>query len=171
MMSSSPAKPLIIMSNSAKGMWYWISAWGPVALGVAVIAVESQEFMGSDHTSSLFRPLYQAIFGHVSDARWEILHHHIRKCGHFTGYGLIGLAWLHAWWKTLPHSNFFRDATLALLGTAAIASCDELHQRFLPNRTGTPVDVMIDCSGAIVLQLLVYLYLRIFQPRKLRPDA
>ena len=66
----------------------------------------------------------------------SIIHHLIRKSGHFLGYGLIGLAWLRAWWMTLPHSRFLHDAVLALLGTALIASADEFHQTFLPNRTG-----------------------------------
>jgi VanZ family protein len=141
--------------------------WWPVALGVCVILVESTEWFGADYTSGPLRRLYTAIFGPVRDASWEIIHHHIRKTGHFLGYGFIGLAWLRAWWMTLPHSRFFQDALLALLGTAAIASCDEWHQAFLPNRTGTPIDVLLDCSGAITLQLVVYLYMRLFQPKKL----
>jgi VanZ family protein len=68
---------------------------------------------------------------------------------------------------TLPHSRFLPDAFLALLGTAMVASCDEWHQSYLPNRTGTPWDVLLDCCGALTLQLIVYLYLRIFRPKQL----
>ena len=50
---------------------------------------------------------------------------------------------------------------------ALVASDDELHQAFLRNRTGSVRDVMEDCAGAIALQVLVYLYLRAFMPRKL----
>jgi VanZ family protein len=42
-----------------------------------------------------------------------------------------------------------------MLGTYLIASCDELHQTFLPNRSGSIWDVLIDCSGALVMQLLL----------------
>ena len=49
----------------------------------------------------------------------------------------------------------------------ATASADELHQTFLPGRTGTPWDVLIDCSGAITLQFLVYISMRIFKPKRL----
>ena len=73
---------------------YWLSAWFPVALGVAVIALESTEWMGADHTSGPLRWLFQAIFGPVSNARWVVLHSLIRKSGHFLGYGGIGLTWL-----------------------------------------------------------------------------
>ena len=96
-----------------------MSAWLPVLLGIAMIAVESTEWMGADHTSNPLRTLYQAIFGQVSNTQWELIHHYLRKSGHFLGYGLIGLAWLRAWWMTLPHSRFLPDALLALTGNCA----------------------------------------------------
>ena len=124
------------VSDRRRGLAYWISAWWPVALGIIVIILESTEIMGADHTTGPLRWLFQALFGHVSNARWDVLHHYIRKAGHFLGYGAIGLAWLRAWWMTLPRSHFLPDAFLALLGTALVASCDEWHQSYLPNRTG-----------------------------------
>jgi len=155
------------MMSDHRGLRYWLSAWIPVVLGIAVIALESTEFMGADHTSGPLRLLFQAIFGPISSARWEMVHSLIRKSGHFLGYGAIGLAWLRAWWMTLPRSRFLQDALLALLGTALMASADEYHQNFLPNRTGSPWDVLLDCCGAIVLQLAVYLFMRLFRPKKL----
>jgi VanZ family protein len=72
---------------------------------------------------------------------------------------------------TLPHSRFIHDAFLALLGTALVASSDEFHQTFLPNRTGSPWDVLLDCCGAITLQLVAYVLMRIFRPKKLARAA
>jgi VanZ family protein len=155
------------MSSKRPGLKHWISAWLPVAIGICVILVESTEMLGADHTSRPLRIVFEAIFGHVPDARWAILHGLIRKSGHFLGYGFIGLAWLRAWWMTLPHSRFLHDAFLALLGTALVASADEFHQTFLPNRTGSPWDVLLDCTGAITLQVLVYVYMRTFRPKRL----
>jgi VanZ family protein len=150
-----------------RGARFWVSAWLPVLLGILVIVAESTEWMGADYTSNPLRILYQALFGQVSNAQWEMIHHYIRKSGHFIGYGLMGLAWLRAWWMTLPHSRFLPDAFLALLGTALVACADEFHQSFLPNRTSTPWDVLIDCSGAITLQLMVYIFMRISRPKRL----
>jgi VanZ family protein len=159
------------MSSNRRGLKYWLSAWWPVALGIAVIAMESTEFMGADHTSGPLRWIFEAIFGAVDDAKWEIVHHLTRKTGHFLGYGAIGLAWLRAWWMTLPRSSFLPDAFLALMGTALVASADEWHQTFLPNRTGTPWDVLLDCCGAITLQFMVYICLRLFRPKRLSRAA
>jgi VanZ family protein len=160
-----------MLSNRSRSFWYWVYIWFPVVIGIAVIVVESTESFGSDHTSGPLRTIYEAIFGPVSAAHWEHIHHYIRKCGHFLGYGFIGLAWLRAWWFTLPHSRFIQDAFLGLLGTAMVASCDEWHQTFLPNRTGSPWDVLLDCTGAIVLQLIVYLFMRTFKPKRLARAA
>ena len=110
-----------------RGLRYWMNTWIPAAVGGAVIALESTEWMGSDRTSGPLRLLFQVIFGPVSNARWELVHSVARKSGHFLGYGAIGLAWLRAWWMTLPHSRFLQNALLALLGTALVAGADEYH--------------------------------------------
>jgi VanZ family protein len=136
-------------------------------LGVFLVALESTETFGSDNTSGPLRTVFEAIFGPVGDLRWHFIHNLIRKCGHFLGYGFIGLAWLRAWWMTLPHSRFFNDAALALLGTALVATGDEWHQTYLPNRNGSAWDVLLDCCGALVLQLLVYVSMRVFRPKRL----
>jgi VanZ family protein len=144
-----------------------LSAWLPVAVGILIIAMESTEAFGAEHTSGPLRAIFEAIFGPVGEAHWNFIHTLIRKTGHFLGYGFIGLAWLRAWWMTLPHSRFIDDAALALAGTALVATADEWHQTYLPNRNGSAWDVLLDCCGAIVLQLVVYLYMRVWRPKRL----
>jgi VanZ family protein len=150
---------------------FWIRAWLPVFLAICVIAMESTAYFGSDHTSGPLRWLWEHILGPVSDDRWDLFHHIIRKSGHFVGYGTMGLLWLRAWWLSLPSAGFFLDATLALLGTALVASIDEFHQSFLPNRTGIPSDVLLDCCGAVVLLLIAYLCIRLRWPERLAKTA
>jgi len=74
----------------------------------------------ADHTSYPLRWLWEAIFGAISNARWEIIHFLIRKSGHFLGYGFIGVAWLRAWWMTLPPLPFSR-------GRFSCADGDDSH--------------------------------------------
>jgi VanZ family protein len=153
----------------SRGPRFWIGVWLPVAIGVGVIALESTVWFGADHTSHPLRWLFQAIFGPVGDAQWNIIHHYIRKSGHFIGYGTLGLLWLRAWWLSLAlrAAELWSCALLALLSTALVASCDEWHQTFLPNRTGTPWDVLLDSCGATVAILLVYAFARAFRSGKL----
>jgi len=150
-----------------QGLKFWLSAWIPVAIGIGVIALESTELFGANHTSGPLRWLFEAIFGPIRNVRWDVIHHLVRKCGHFFGYGFIGVAWLRAWWMTLPRSHFLPDAVLALLGTSMVASLDEWHQSYLPNRTGSAWDALLDSSGAIALQLAVYIFMRLMRPKRL----
>jgi VanZ family protein len=150
---------------------FWIGAWLPVFLGICVIAVESSASFGADYTSGPLRWIWEHLFGQVSDERWQVFHHLIRKTGHFVGYGTMGVLWLRAWWLSLPRAGFLLNAALALLGTALVASTDEFHQSFLPNRTGVPSDVLLDCSGAVVLLLVAYLCIRLRYPKRITKAA
>jgi VanZ family protein len=162
------SKPKLQKRRRSTG--YWISAWLPVAAAVCVIVIESTSEFGADHTNRPLRWLWEHIFGQVSNARWAMLHHHLRKTGHFLGYGTMGLLWLRAWWMTLPRAAFLLDALLALVATAAVASLDEFHQSFLPNRTGIPSDVLLDCSGALAI-LLLYFLLRSLGTKKVSTNV
>jgi VanZ family protein len=46
-----------------------------------------------------------------------------------------------------------------------VASLDEWHQSFLPNRTSSPWDVLLDCSGALAMLLIAYISAHIFRRR------
>ena len=162
---SSPPALVHAPHNHTPGFWIW--TWLPVALGIAMIMCESTEIMGANHTYGPLHALWVAIFGPISWQRWDRIHHFLRKAGHFLGYGAIGVAWLRAWWRSAPHLPFRADMLFALLGTAIIATCDEWHQSFLPNRNSSIWDVLLDCTGAFVLQLFAYAYLRLIRPRKL----
>jgi len=73
---------------------------------------------------------------------------------------------------TIPRFHYLQDALLALLGAGLVASLDELHQAFLPLRTGSPWDVLLDCSGVAFAEILAFLVLRVFRPERLqRPLA
>ena len=154
------------MSNNGRGARFWIRAWWPVALSAVVIAFESTAWFGADRTSGPLRAIWQALFGSVSTAQWGILGHLIRKAGHFLGYGIIGLVWLRAWRLTLPRLQILPGALLAVLGTALIASCDEFHQSFIPSRTGSPWDVLLDCSGAAAMCLAAWGIARLTRARQ-----
>jgi VanZ family protein len=160
------------MSNE-RGASFWISAWWPVALGAALIAVSSSATFGTDHTSGPLRWCWQAIFGPVNTTRWNLIHFLIRKTGHFVGYGTLGLAWLRAWRMSPPRVHFLLYGVLAVLGTALVAACDEFHQTFLPNRTGSPWDVLLDSCGAMTMCLIalgfVHAGRRLRTPRSSQP--
>jgi VanZ family protein len=129
---------------------------------VMVIAFESTSTFSSENTKGWIRPWIERFFGHINDTVWEIGHHLARKSGHFTGYGLLCLAWLRAWLLTLalrPGLTWWRwrAVGLAVVGTFCVAGLDEWHQTFLPTRTGLFSDVLLDTAGGSVVCALVWL--------------
>jgi VanZ family protein len=156
-------KPLLSQSSHAGWRW-WFSVWAPVVLALAIICVESTSALSSQNTSSFLRLIIQRWLGHINDSSWDLYHHYLRKTGHFVGYGLVAFAFLHAWLHTLdrraPGSLFswrLQSTLLAIVSTTIVASCDEYHQTFIPSRTGSPLDVLLDTAGACALCLLVWL--------------
>lgn len=139
--------------------------WIPAILAVAVIAFESTETMSASNTSRWLLPIWIHLFGPITPQRWDTVHHYIRKTGHFTGYGLVSLCFFHGWRITQARAGrigrvlWLRAASLAVLCTAIVASADEIHQTFLPGRTGRAFDVGIDTTGAITMQLLILAFM------------
>ena len=155
-------KPDAAELQQRHGAAWFLFAWLPVIIGVGVIAVESTPTFGGEHTSAWLRPLFTRIFGAFTDDNWEVVHHLIRKTGHFIGYGLLGLTFLRAWLLSFArrlqiprHPWRMRSCFLAVCCTCVVASADEFHQTFLPNRTGRIQDVMIDTVGAAVFQIIL----------------
>jgi VanZ family protein len=158
------SKPLSPSPRENRSWLWWLNVWTPVAIAVAVIAIESTATFSSQNTSNWLRPVVQHWFGAMSDSAWEMLHHYLRKSGHFLGYGTVGFTFLRAWLYTTARRGSVsllswrvESSILAIFSTAIVASCDEFHQTFLPGRTGTPVDVMLDTAGACAMCLLVWL--------------
>jgi|ERR1017187_34277 VanZ family protein len=157
-------KPLREARANDSGSRWWFSVWAPVVIAIAVICVESTDTFSAQNTSSWLRPILQHLFGAMSDNTWDSFHHYLRKSGHFVGYGTVGFTFLRAWLHTLGRhgptslrSRRLESSVLAVFSTAIVASGDEFHQTFLPSRTGTPIDVLLDTAGACVLCLLVWL--------------
>ena len=145
--------------------------WMPATLSVLMIALESTATFSANNTSQWLYPLWVRLFGPISPAHWAEVHHLIRKTGHFVGYGLVSVAFFYSWRQTLhrmavKHWTLWRRASvLAVLCTLLIAGLDEYHQSFLPSRTSSPRDVLIDLCGAIAFQLVLLLIIQLFRPR------
>lgn len=142
-----------------------LSAWVPAAICVILIAVSSSDTFSYGNTSSFLRPLLQAIVGPISNADWTKLLFDIRKASHFWGYGFVSLIFFRAWRMTFRLSHSYsavtaslRAAAVALLSVLVLSSADEFHQSFLPRRTGSPFDVLLDMCGAVTCLLIAFAF-------------
>jgi VanZ family protein len=117
---------------------------------------------GADHTSDPLKRVVEAIFGYDVCVHWGLIHHLIRKAGHFMGYGVFSLICFRSFWITLQNAALqlprqLRAHGMAILVTFLVASADEFHQSLLPNRTGQFSDVLLDCCGAAALCFVLFL--------------
>src|SRR3954468_5144559 len=72
---------------------------------------------------------------------WDLI---ARKIVHMSEYALL----CFLWWRALRTVTTGRAAVFLPFCIALACSCtDELHQRSVPGRHGTPVDVGIDAIG------------------------
>jgi VanZ family protein len=125
------------VSGSTAGWQQGISAWAPTLLWVGVIFAIG---------SSRALPMQDG----------AVLRLMIRKSIHLAEYAMLG--WL-IYRSTVARSGQPRCAVMVciLMTAIAIAGLDEWHQTFVPGRSGSPLDVMIDAAGAGIGLLLVLL--------------
>lgn len=146
---SSPPQTL------ARRLW----RYAPLVLFIAFIFFNSTGAMSATSTGRILRPLLETLFGKMSDAQFGVWQLIVRKLAHFTEYAV--LAWLAARAFATSSQTFLRRRwfALSLLLVAVCAALDEYHQSFVPSRTGSPYDTLIDiCGGAAAL--LIFMLIR-----------
>jgi VanZ family protein len=82
----------------------------------------------------------------------------IRKTGHFSGYGLLGLLNARAV-RGLRGTTTQQLLLGAWLAAAAWAAVDEFHQSFSASRGASFEDVLLDSAGAALAIFLYQLWL------------
>lgn len=79
----------------------------------------------------------------------------IRKIAHMSEYAILLLFIYYGLYKTSTYKYLL---STTLLITFIYACSDEIHQLFIPGRSGQLIDVLIDTSGALIMILIIYLW-------------
>ncbi len=156
---------------------------------LGVIRAESTDAASSANTGTLLYKVISTLAPHVEPSFVELLNAVLRKTGHFLGYAILSALVLLALRNTnrdrlrdvlrRPWGIYRRDywraewALLGILLTVVTAAFDEIHQTFIPSRTGRWQDVVLDSCGAVVIQVFLYLWSarRLRQRRVAEPQA
>lgn len=112
----------------------------PVAVWGAVIFALSTSAFTAANTAKIIDPIVVWFFPHISPSSLAVAHAMVRKCGHFTEYGVLYCLLVRGPMAGRPY--------LALMLCAAYALGDEAHQIFVPGRTPSLYDVALDTTGA-----------------------
>jgi len=153
---SSPAVHQDSATSSRK-----LLAWVPTLIWLGVLTLFSTDMFSAEHTGSVLEKVLHALFGDISEDRFQQIHFLVRKSAHFFSYGLLGAFAFFSWRATFPASRrwSFLWAALGLLTAFAAGSLDELHQSFVPSRTSSFHDVILDTVGALFFQVIIAVWL------------
>jgi len=133
---------------------------------MAIIFAGSTDLMSAEHTSRIIVPLLRWFFPTISPLTLVRVEFFLRKAAHVSEYALLAVLLYRAFVHTVFQSRRALSAGTVLLSCAAYAASDEFHQSFVPSRTASLRDVMIDVCGAT---LAVLLYWSI-APRRVNPS-
>ena len=139
-----------------------LKVWIPSAVWLGVIAVESTDLGSAEHTGRILYPIFHFLFN-MDIARFAFWHAFLRKTGHVIGYFILSVLFFRSWRATFPRLSTrwcLQWATVAILSTLLVATLDEWHQSFLPSRTGTVRDVILDTTAGLVAQIILFAILR-----------
>jgi VanZ family protein len=135
-------------------LWARVKNWLPAIAWACLISFLSTDVFSSDHTSVFIIPVLHRLIPQASAETLELMHAIIRKTAHLTEYFIFsiflmrGLRGPERGWK-------LRWAIWAVVLAAGYASFDEFHQSFVPSRTASPWDALLDMSGAAAAQIVL----------------
>ena len=117
----------------------------------------------------VLRQVFPNLSSRASDLDASTLTFIVRKTAHFTEYAILGILFYFFYRQILPQKNGLRLFILAILSSFLYACTDEIHQLFVPGRSGQFTDVLVDTLGAsfgcLILAFSNYLR-RVLQARR-----
>jgi VanZ family protein len=118
----------------------------PVLIWMTLIFAGSSDVLSAEHTSRFLVPFLMWLNPSISFDTIEVIHLLFRKAGHVTEYAVLAALL----WRALRGSfNALSRRTISIY-TFVVAASDEFHQSYVPTRTSTFHDVIIDCLGIIL---------------------
>lgn len=127
--------------------------WLPPVAWTAVVLSFSSASFSADNTGGVIAPLLAWLLPGLAPASIEVLHASIRKAAHVTEYAVLAALW----WRALGGRRVRGAAWLTLLIGVSVAAADEIHQSFIPSRTGAVRDVFIDTAGVLLVVIPAWL--------------
>ncbi len=86
--------------------------------------------------------------------------HLLRKCAHFAEFFMLGN--LLCWLVSAFTSHRLQIFTLAMTLGVTVAAIDEGIQRFIPGRSGSWKDVLLDSTGVLTGAMLAILFINLY---------
>jgi VanZ family protein len=132
-----------------------LSRYLPLLAWLAFISFASSDDFNAGNTSRIIGPLILWLFPNTSPETLTVVHIITRKLAHFTEYAILGFLAARAF-STSPRPGinqrwFLICATLIVV----YALMDEYHQSFVPSRTASISDSLIDMAGGLTALVII----------------
>jgi len=129
----------------------FVKYWMPAIVWMALIFIGSTDVLSAAHTSRFLVPILRWLDPQISWATLDAIQTIIRKLGHLTEYAILAALM----WRALRGGTTWKSKTSILfaivwIACATFAASDEFHKSFVPSRTASFRDVMIDICGALI---------------------
>ena len=134
---------------------YWI----PAIIVAILISTFSTHYFSGEQTARVIIPILHRIFPFATDRELRWMHIGIRKLAHITEFGVFSITVFRGIRAERSGWNP-RWAMITLVIAVSYAGFDEWHQSFVPLREARVRDVLIDSTGALLAQVLVWVYAR-----------
>jgi VanZ family protein len=133
----------------------FVSHYLPLIAWLAFISFASSDNFNAANTSRIIGPLILWLFPNTSPETLAVIHFITRKIAHFTEYAILGFLAARAF-RTSPRPSIKQRWFLICAAlVVAYALLDEYHQSFVPSRTASILDSMIDMAGGLTALLIV----------------
>ena len=135
-----------------------LGPWVPAILWAILISYASTDAFSASHTSEFIIPALHWLFPLATIETLQRVHFLIRKTSHFSEYFIFSL-FLMRGMRGRDDGWRLRWAIWAVVIAAGYSALDEFHQSFVPSRTASPWDSLIDTMGAVAAQVLLWLWI------------
>jgi VanZ family protein len=126
-----------------------LSRYLPLVVWLAFISFASSDSFNAGNTSRIIGPLVLWLFPNTSAETLAAVHFVTRKVAHFTEYAILGFLAARAFRQ---HQRWFLISAVLIVLYALL---DEYHQSFVPSRTASIFDSLIDMAGGISALIFV----------------
>lgn len=141
-----------------------VKTWWPTVTWMSIIFLFSTDLVSDANTSSVIGPGLSSLFPSLTSEHIELIHFGVRKLGHWSEYFILARLLISAVQKQYPGQPRRSRLIWSLVLATLYAAGDEWHQSFVPSRSASIVDALIDSFGAASGALW-------FERRKKNPDS
>jgi len=132
-----------------------LSRYLPLIAWLAFMSFASSGSFSAGNTSRIIGPLILWLFPRTSPETLAVIHFITRKIAHFTEYAILGFLAARTFRTSSHQAIASRWFLICVTLIVVYALVDEYHQSFVPSRTASLWDSLIDMAGGLTALIII----------------